>query len=52
MIGGGEQITRCDHVLLALFNHQTHHRGQVPPLLPQLGADVGVTAIPVMPGWQ
>lgn len=26
-----------------LFNHQTHHRGQVTTLLSQLGHDVGVT---------
>jgi uncharacterized damage-inducible protein DinB len=26
-----------------LFNHQTHHRGQVSALLFQLGVDVGVT---------
>lgn len=26
-----------------LFNHQTHHRGQVTTLLDQLGIDPGVT---------
>jgi uncharacterized damage-inducible protein DinB len=30
-------------VLLHLFNHQTHHRGQVTTLLTQAGEDVGVT---------
>jgi uncharacterized damage-inducible protein DinB len=30
-------------LLLHLFNHQTHHRGQVTTLLSQLGLDVGVT---------
>ena len=39
-------------VVMQIFNHQTHHRGQVTTLLTQLGADVGVTDIPVMPGWQ
>ena len=29
--------------LTHLFNHQTHHRGQVTTLLYQAGADVGVT---------
>jgi uncharacterized damage-inducible protein DinB len=29
--------------LVHLFNHQTHHRGQVTTLLSQLGIDVGVT---------
>ncbi len=30
-------------VLLHLFNHQTHHRGQVSTLLSQLDVDIGVT---------
>lgn len=32
-----------------LFNHQTHHRGQLTTLLTQLGQDVGVTDLPWMP---
>lgn len=31
-----------------LFNHQTHHRGQVTTLLSQMGLDVGTTDIPFM----
>jgi len=30
-------------LLLHLFNHQTHHRGQATTLLTQLGVDIGVT---------
>jgi uncharacterized damage-inducible protein DinB len=30
-------------LLLHLFNHQTHHRGQASTLLSQLGVDIGVT---------
>lgn len=30
-------------LLMHLFNHQTHHRGQVTTLLSQFGVDVGVT---------
>jgi uncharacterized damage-inducible protein DinB len=30
-------------VLIHLFNHQTHHRGQVTTLFSQLGVDVGAT---------
>ncbi|MGI4720442.1 MAG: DinB family protein [Janthinobacterium lividum] len=30
-------------LLLHLFNHQTHHRGQASTLLSQAGADIGVT---------
>jgi uncharacterized damage-inducible protein DinB len=33
-----------------LFNHQSHHRGQVTTLLSQLGIDPGITDIPMMPG--
>lgn len=39
-------------VVMQIFNHQTHHRGQLTTLLSQFGVDVGVTDIPVMPGWQ
>ncbi len=37
ILGSGEQRTRCDHVLITLFNHQTHHRGQVHAMLTQAG---------------
>ncbi len=39
-------ITACrqySSLVLHLFNHQTHHRGQVTTLLAQAGIDVGVT---------
>jgi uncharacterized damage-inducible protein DinB len=37
-------------VLVAqLFNHQTHHRGQLTTLRSQLGIDPGVTDIPFLP---
>jgi uncharacterized damage-inducible protein DinB len=32
-----------------LFNHQTHHRGQITTLLSQRGVDIGSTDIPFMP---
>lgn len=35
-------------LLQHLFNHQTHHRGQVTTLLHQCGADVGATDLLVM----
>lgn len=34
---------RFSSLLLHLFNHQTHHRGQVSTLLTQQGIDIGVT---------
>ncbi|MEJ8475800.1 DinB family protein [Roseibium algae] len=35
-----------------LFNHQTHHRGQISTLLSQAGIDIGVTDLPFMPGFE
>ncbi|WNZ22537.1 damage-inducible protein DinB [Leptolyngbya sp. NK1-12] len=32
-----------------LFNHQTHHRGQLTTLLSQLGYDPGITDLPWLP---
>ena len=37
MIGEGDEEVRAGHILLTLFNHQTHHRGQVHALLTQAG---------------
>jgi uncharacterized damage-inducible protein DinB len=48
-------ITRTiPHWLLVthMFNHQTHHRGQLTTLLNQLGYDAGVTDLPAMPEFQ
>jgi uncharacterized damage-inducible protein DinB len=38
--------------LTHFFNHQTHHRGQVTTLLMQLGVDVGVTDLIMLPEFQ
>ena len=35
--GVQEHTTRRDHILLTLYNHQTHHRGQVHTMLTQAG---------------
>ena len=32
-----------------MFNHQTHHRGQVTALMKQAGVDPGVTDLPALP---
>ena len=37
-------------VLLHVFNHQTHHRGQVTAALSRLGVDYGTTDLPFMDG--
>ncbi|MBX7059022.1 MAG: DinB family protein [Leptospirales bacterium] len=36
-------------LVVHMFNHQTHHRGQITTLLTQLGLDIGPTDIPFMP---
>lgn len=46
----GRRRTLPRYVLLMhLFNHQTHHRGQVTTLLSQLGHDPGITDLPWSP---
>lgn len=36
-------------LVLHMFNHQTHHRGQITTLLSQQGLDIGKTDLPWMP---
>lgn len=46
----GETRTLPTWILVVhLFNHQTHHRGQLTTLLSQLGHDPGVTDLPWLP---
>jgi uncharacterized damage-inducible protein DinB len=48
-------VTRTlPHWLLVthMFNHQTHHRGQLTTILNQMGYDAGVTDLPAMPEFQ
>jgi uncharacterized damage-inducible protein DinB len=42
---GVASTKRLGDVLLHVFNHQTHHRGQATTLFSQLGVDVGPTDI-------
>lgn len=37
-------------LVVHLFNHEAHHRGQLTTLLSQMGHDPGVTDLPFMPG--
>ncbi len=39
IIGEGLEQVRAGHVLITLFNHQTHHRGQIHALLTQQGIE-------------
>lgn len=36
-------------LVMHMFNHQTHHRGQLSTLFTQAGIDIGVTDLPYMP---
>jgi uncharacterized damage-inducible protein DinB len=36
-------------IAVQMFNHQTHHRGQLTTLLSQIGIDPGVTDVPWFP---
>ena len=50
MSGGGNEVTTpLAQVFMHLFNHQTHHRGQVTTLLMQCGVDVGRTDLAWLP---
>lgn len=39
ILGSGVHEMRREHMLLTLFNHQTHHRGQVHCMLTQAGVE-------------
>jgi uncharacterized damage-inducible protein DinB len=46
------QVTRVQPTwvfVTHMFNHQTHHRGQLTTLLTQVGVDYGATDILLMP---
>lgn len=47
---GQRQARRFHGVITHVFNHQTHHRGQVTTLLTQAGVDVGVTDLLALVG--
>ena len=50
MSGGGDEVTTpLAQVFMHLFNHQTHHRGQLTTLLMQCGVDVGRTDLAWLP---
>ena len=48
-IDGNARTHKAWHLVTHLFNHQTHHRGQVTTLMFQMGIDPGVTDLPLMP---
>ncbi|MCA1299955.1 DinB family protein [Stappia indica] len=50
-LDGISRTRPCWLLVTHLFNHQTHHRGQVTTLLSQLGIDPGPTDLPWMEGF-
>ena len=48
-VDGKTRVLPAWTLVTHLFNHQTHHRGQVTTLMKQLGHDPGDTDIPWMP---
>jgi uncharacterized damage-inducible protein DinB len=40
---GNESVRNVGYLLQHVFNHQTHHRGQLSTLFSQCGVDIGVT---------
>jgi len=51
MIDGQPRTLPLWAFVTQMFNHQTHHRGQVTTLLSQMGYDIGTTDIPFMDRW-
>jgi uncharacterized damage-inducible protein DinB len=48
--GNKDEVTMpLEICLMQMFNHQTHHRGQITTLLMQCGVDPGVTDLPFLP---
>jgi uncharacterized damage-inducible protein DinB len=48
-VDGKRRVLPAWVLVTHLFNHQTHHRGQVTTLIKQIGYDPGVTDIPWLP---
>ncbi len=49
VIGDITRTLACWLLVTHMFNHQTHHRGQLTTLLNQMGHDPGVTDLPGLP---
>ena len=48
-VDGKRRVLPTSVLVTHMFNHQTHHRGQVTTLIKQVGYDPGVTDIPWLP---
>lgn len=48
-VDGKRRVLPASILVTHMFNHQTHHRGQITTLIKQLGYEPGVTDIPWLP---
>lgn len=48
-VDGKTRVLPARVLVMHMFNHQTHHRGQVTTLIKQLGHDPGITDLPWLP---
>ena len=48
-VDGKRRVLTTSILVTHMFNHQTHHRGQITTLIKQLGYEPGVTDIPWLP---
>ncbi|MDY6941217.1 MAG: DinB family protein [Cyanobacteriota bacterium] len=51
-VDGKTRILPTWALVTHMFNHQTHHRGQVTTLVKQLGIDPGITDLPWLPEFE
>jgi len=50
VVDGRRRTLPAEIAVVHMFNHGTHHRGQLTTLMKQAGADPGVTDLPWLPG--
>lgn len=51
-VDGKTRVLPAWVLIMHMFNHQTHHRGQVTTLIKQLGHDPGITDLPWLPEFE
>lgn len=51
-VDGRTRVQPAWALVTHMFNHQTHHRGQLTTLIKQLGYEPGITDIPWLPALQ
>jgi len=49
MVDGNTRTAPAWTMVVHMFNHQTHHRGQLTTLFSQMGVDIGATDLTFMP---